>query len=211
MDIEYGLIVLSLFFSKIKEQVKYLQVLVLISISAVATSQDVSYSNRSINPGISIGINEGGSEMGFGGMISFSYKHGVWKGDRLRLSPGIMTGNFMSLMVTDVPDYYYRLTSLGLNAELDLIRIGSLSLVIYGGGFVNYSRGLKGTGGWPQGENTYSDYFWRLYCGGSFGGGLRLNRPDSRFIYELYPLNFQVGPDYYMMGFTQFSLGIKLH
>jgi len=190
-------------------RVKYFQILFLLNITVVAAAQDVEYSNRSINPGISLAINEGDREIGFGSMVSLSYKHGIWKGDRLRLSPAVMSGNFISILVTDVPDYYYRLTSLGINAELDLIRLGSFNMVVYGGGFINYARGLAGTGGWPQEANTHSDYFWRLYYGGSFGGGFRLNMPGSRFIYELYPINFQFGPNYYMTAYSQFSLGIK--
>jgi hypothetical protein len=191
-------------------RVRLLKILFLLCAVTDASAQDTSYSNRSFNPGIALGINAGDHEMGVGSMMTFSMEYGVWKEDRLRLKPELMAGTFLPFGITDTPDMYYRVTGLGLNAVMDIIRLGSFSIAVSGGGFLNYSRGLIGTGGWPEEGHDSSDYFWRLYYGGSLGGGIRINGPDSRLIYEFFPLNFQFGPNYYLLAYTRFSVGIKI-
>ena len=116
----------------------------------------------------------------------------------------------MPLMITDTRDQYYRLSSLNFTANLDIIRLGSFSLMAYGGGFLNYSRGLLGTGGWPEIGALDSEYFFRLYYGGTFGGGLRYNSPDKLIGFEVLPFNFQFGPDYYFTAYISVGMHINI-
>lgn len=189
---------------------RFLKVLFLLCAVTTASAQDTSYLNRSFNTSIALGINEGDQEMGVGSMMTLAMEYGIWKEDRLRLKPELMAGTFLPFGITDTPDMYYRVTGLGVNAVLDVIRLGSFSIAVSGGGFLNYARGLIGTGGWPEAGHTSSEYFWRLYYGGSLGTGIRINNPDRRLIYEFFPFNYQFGPNYYLLAYTRFSVGIKI-
>jgi hypothetical protein len=168
------------------------------------------FSNNSFKVGAGIGIMEGLKETGMGTIFSLGYQKSLWK-DRLRINPNIMVGGFTPVVITDVRDQYIRITSLGFNGFLDAIKYKSVSIFIGTGGFLNYSRGLLGTGGWPESGNTSSQYFFKMYYGGYLTGGLRINPPKSRIAYELMPLNFCFGNDQFFIGFFKFGIDIKLN
>jgi len=168
------------------------------------------YSNDGFKVGVGLGTNEGLSEIGMGTLFSFGYQKSVWK-ERLRINPNIMTGGFLPYAVTDVEDQYYRITSLGLNGYLDALKYKAFSIFVGAGGFINYSRGLFGTGGWPHEGNNGSEYFFKLYYGGYLGGGIRINPKNKRIAYELTPINVCLGNDYFTLGFLKFGIDIKIN
>ena len=168
------------------------------------------FSNNSFKVGAGIGIMEGLRETGMGTIISLGYQKSLWK-DRLRINPNIMVGGFTPVVITDVRDQYIRITSLGFNGYLDALKFKSVSIFIGTGGFLNYSRGLLGTGGWPESGNTSSQYFFKLYYGGYLTGGLRINPSKSRIAYELTPINVCFGNESFVIIFLKFGIDIKLN
>jgi len=168
------------------------------------------YSNSSIKIGAGIGFNEGMKEMGMGSLLTIGYQKSFWR-DRFRLNPHIIATGFFSFGVTDTRDQYYRITLLGVNGYLDFIKKDFASLFIGAGGFVNYTRGLLGTGGFPEAENTSSNYFFKFYYGCYLGAGLRITPRKSRIAYELTPVNAYFGNDHFILGFLKFGVDIKLN
>jgi len=188
---------------------KYLLILTVALFTAISDLKSQEYSNNSLKAGLGIGMNEGIREMGMGTLISFGYQKSVLN-DRLRINPNFMTGGFFPFGITDTRDQYYRITSLGVDGYLDVIRYKPFSLFVVAGTLVNYSRGLLGTGGWPEAGNNTSDYLFKLYYGGHVAWGIRVNQPKSRLAYEITPLNICFGNDHFFMGFIKVAIDIKL-
>lgn len=189
---------------------KYLLILTvtLFSINSDLMSQE--FSNNSLKVGLGVGMNEGLKEMGMGTLVSFGYQKSVLN-DRLRINPNFMTGGFFPFGITDTRDQYYRITSLGVDGYFDVIKYKPFSLFVVAGGLVNYTRGLLGTGGWPEAGNNTSDYLFKLYYGGHLAWGIRVNQPKSRLAYEITPLNICFGNDQFFMGFIKVAIDIKLN
>jgi ribosome biogenesis GTPase / thiamine phosphate phosphatase len=167
------------------------------------------FSGNSLKTGVGLGITEGLRETGVGGVVSFGYQKSVLN-DRVRINPYFMTGGFLPFGITDTRDQYFRVTSLGVNGYLDVIKIKSLSLFLGAGGLMSYSRGLLGTGGFPEEGSNSSEYFFKLYGGGYLGAGFRINPPDRKIAYELTPINFYFGNDGFFMSFLEIGVDIKL-
>jgi opacity protein-like surface antigen len=186
--------------------------LILFVVLALPNTQSVAqkFSNNSLKVSAGVAMNEGKREMGVGTIVSFAYQKSLWK-ERLRISPYLLTGGFWPFGITDTREQYYRVTTLGINGYLDVIRYKPVSIFIGAGGLVDYSRGLLGTGGWPDEGNTSSEYLFKLYYGGYLGAGLRINKPDSRFAWELMPVNICFGNDYFLLAYFRFGMDIKLN
>lgn len=184
--------------------------LLLVIIGFNLHAQDRAFSGKSIRTGIGIGINEGHWETGMGLIYSFGIQKSYGEKQRLRLNPNIIVGGFTPLMITDTRDQFYRMTSLGLNLHYDLIKYKAVSLVTTAGAFVNYSRGLLGTGGWPEANNNHSEYFYKMYCGANLSAAIRVDPKNSRLAYELRPISIQFGNDYFFLGYYMFGIDIKL-
>jgi hypothetical protein len=189
---------------------KYLLILTVTLLTFNIEVRSQEYSNNSLKVGIGIGMNEGMQETGMGTLVSFGYQKSVLNG-RLRINPNFMTGGFFPFAITDTRDQYYRMTSLGVNGYFDVIKYKPFSLFVVAGGLLNYSRGLLGTGGWPEAGNNTSDYLFKLYYGGQVAWGIRINQPKSRLAYELTPLNICFGNDHFFLGFIKFGIDIKLN
>ena len=147
-------------------------------------------------------------ETAMGTLMSFGYQKSVWK-DRLRINPNITTGTFSSFAMLDVRDQHYKLTSLSINGYLDIPPRKPVSIVVGTGVFLNYSRGVLGTGGRNE-NNRSSEYFHKLYYGIFVGAGLRISPTNSRFAYELVPINYQAGNNSFELHFFKFGIDIKL-
>lgn len=173
-------------------------------------SQETEFKSTSIRTGIGIGINDGHWETGTGIIYSIGYQKSYGKKNKLRLNPNMIIGGFVPLGITDTRDQFYRITSLGLNLHYDLLKYKAFSVVTTGGGFMNYSRGLLGTGGWPEANNNSSSYFHRLYFGGNLSLGLRINPKNSKLAYEFRPINVQFGNDYFLLSYLMFGMDFKL-
>jgi hypothetical protein len=121
-----------------------------------------------------------------------------------------MTGRFFPFAITDTRDQYYRISSVGVNAYLDVIKYKPFSLFIGAGGHLNFSRGLLGTGGFPEEGNRTSDYLFKLYYVGYLTAGIRINPPDKRIAFELMPINLCFGNDNFLLEFFKIGIDIKL-
>jgi len=173
-------------------------------------SQETEFKRTSVKTGIGIGINEGLREIGVGLVYSIGWQKSVGEKNRVRINPNMLYGGFLPLGITDTRDQFYRMTTLGFNVHYDLIRYKAASIVTTGGGFMNYSRGLLGTGGWPSENNNSSDYFFTLYFGGNASVGLRIAPEKSKVAIELRPVNMHIGTKGYLYNYIMFGIDFKL-
>jgi hypothetical protein len=173
-------------------------------------SQEFEFKKSSIRTGIGIGINEGQREIGNGLIYSIGWQKSYGKKSKIRLNPNMIFGGFLPIGITDTRDQFYRITSLGLNIHYDLIQYKAVSIVTIGGGFINYSRGLLGTGGLPEANNNSSEYFYSLYVGGNASIGLRIDPKKSKLAYEIRPINIHFGNKGFMLGYLMFGIDFKL-
>jgi len=173
--------------------------------------QEDANGKSSIRTGLGLGINEGKREIGFGLLYSIGWQKSIGEKNRLRLNPNIVYGGFRPVIITDTRDQYYKASSLGFNVHYDLIEFERASIVTSLGGFVNYSRGLLGTGGMDEEASTGSDYFHALYFGGSASVGVRIESKNRKMAYEIRPYNFQYGTEGFVMSYFMFGMDIKLN
>lgn len=188
---------------------KFLFTALLILTLFTVKAQENEFTRSSIKTGIGIGFNDGEEESGFGLVYSIGYQKSFGEKERFRINPNLLIGGFSSYTITDTRDQFYRITSLGMNINYDVLRYKSVSLLITAGGFLNYSRGLFGNGG-EINTNSSSRYFHKIYFGGNAGIGLRINPPKSRFAYEIKPLNVAIGNKGFVLGYIMLGLDIKL-
>lgn len=179
-------------------------------ISNFLFAQEGEFKSTSIRTGIGIGFNEGLRETGLGLVYLVGWQKSYGKKNKLRLNPNIIIGGFSPIGITDTRDQFYRISSLGLDIHYDLIKYKAVSIVTTGGGFINYSRGLLGTGGWPEANNDKSEYFNSLYLGVDTSLGIRVNPKNSKLAYEFRPISIQFGNNYYVLGYLMVGIDIKL-
>ncbi len=142
------------------------------------------------------------------GELYFLYQKSFGKKEKFRINSNLIYGRFNSNGINDTPQQFFRITSIGMNVNYDLVKCKSVSLLITSGGFLNYSRGLFGTSG--ENEIRNSSYFSQLYFGGTAGIGIRINSTKSRFAYEIKPLNVQIGNNGFELGYIMFGMDIKI-
>ncbi|MEK6153863.1 hypothetical protein WIW50_11410 [Flavobacteriaceae bacterium 3-367] len=189
---------------------RFLVLLLFLSIMSNSHAQEVEFKRTSIRTGIGIGYNEGKREHGMGLIYSIGWQKSYGENNRLRLNPNMIIGGFLPIGITDTRDQFYRITSLGLNLHYDFLRHKMFSLVATAGGFINNSRGLLGTGGWPDENNNSSRYFNTLYFGGNISAGIRVSPKNRKLAYEIRPLNIQVGNDFFVLGYLMFGIDFKI-
>ncbi len=193
-----------------KLKLLYLSLFVFLIMGSKSNAQETEFKRTSVRTGLGVGYNDGKKESGIGILYSIGWQKSFGKKNRIRLNPNLMIGGFLPLGITDTRDQFYRITSIGVNLHCDLIKYKAVSIVITGGSFLNYSRGLLGTGGWPETNNNNSEYFRDLYFGGSISIGLRINPKNGKLAYEFRPFNIQVGNDDFILGYFMFGVDIKI-
>lgn len=174
----------------------------------LCSAQNQAFKKKSLKTGIGVGYNEGETENGMGIIYSIGLQKTVGKKQRTRLNPNLMIGGFTPIGFTDARQQFYRTTTLGYNLHYDVLKYKTLSIVTSVGPFVTYSRGLLGTSG--DGDiNNRSEYFTKLYYGGSFSVGLRIDAPKKNVAYEIRLLNVMVGNNYFGQGYFMFGVDFK--
>lgn len=174
-------------------------------------SQETEYKKTSIKTGLGIGFNQGHREIGMGLIHSIGWQKSYGKKDKIRLNSNLAIGGFSPFITRDVRKQFYRISTLGLYINFDLIKYKSISIIAAGGTFINYSRGLIGTGG-PPDENysNNSEYFYSLYFGGNASIGLRVDIKKNRLSYEFRPINISIGNRGFMLAYLLLEIDFKL-
>jgi len=173
-------------------------------------TQETGSSGTAVKASFGIGINSGKKETGNGLIYSIGWQKSLGKEHKIRINPNMMFGEFSPFAITDVRKQFYRITNLGFNLYYDLIRYRAVSLVVTAGGFMNYSRGLLGTGGPPELNHNRSEYFHHLYFGVNGSAGIRINSKKSRLAYEIRPVNIYYGTNEFILGYMMIGVDIKL-
>ena len=193
---------------------KKLNILILLFFLSSLTlwSQENEFSNKTYNIGFGIGANEIG--------IGRVYQFGIQKTSKInsKFRYGF-TGQFVSvtnIFVTDVKNQMEHTTSLDYRLAYDLVKYKSISLFLQTAPFINYTRGLIGTGGeFSTGKNG----FYRKIVGGGLAGlGIRIDNPKKSYAIEINPLTIHYGYAYsgkdlvnheYYLGYFQINVNFK--
>ena len=174
-------------------------------------SQEIEFKNSSIRTGVGLGINQGEEEAGIGLAYTIGWQKSYGKKNRIRLNPNIILGSYRTYAIpTDTRDQLYKITILGYNIHYDLIKAEAVSIIVTAGSFINYSRGLLGTGGWSITNNNSSEYFHSFYYGANISFGFRVNPKKSRLVYEFRPMNIHIGNNGFILGYLMFGMDFKL-
>lgn len=176
-----------------------------------AQAQQPAAQGRAIQAAAGLGIQEGKEEGGLGLVATLGYQKSLGAAARWRLNPQLVYGEFSSQSFTDSRDQFYRTTSAGVALHYDVVRYRAVALLVSGGAFVTYARGLLGTGGELQPPTTGSRYFRELYVSGAGGFGLRISPATSRLAYEIRPLTLHVGSKGFALGYASLGLEVKLN
>lgn len=196
--------------TKINLFVLSLTILLLTGTTIYAQGQEIAYRRTTIKTGSGISINEGQREVGIGLIYSVGIQKSYGKNNRLRLNPDVLLGSYRTYVFpTDTRDQFYKITALGLNIHYDLISKEAVSFVTTCGGFINYSRGLLGTGGRTEENNNSSEYFHSLYFGANANIGIRIDSKKKKLAYEIRPVNLYFGNKGFILGFIMFSVDFK--
>lgn len=133
---------------------------------------------------ISISYQEGNGEMGFGIPFGIGYQKQEYNG-RFRIHATIQDASFMSLGITDAPDYYYRVSTLGLHSDIDVLRYYSFSIVLSTGVGGSLSRGIKSEFWDMDGNYSSGGYFARFYPTVYLAYGIRIAPRKSKYALEI--------------------------
>ena len=175
---------------------------------ATAQTPDSTFSRTSLTTAVGLGFQDGREETGFGLLLGLGVQRSYTPTARVRLSAGVLLGEFSGVGVRDVPDAFYTLTALEVGVAADVLRYRAVALVAGLGGFVGYTRGLFGTGGDPGARE--SRYFVNGYVGGKLGVGVRVNPAGRRVAFEVRPLNIYAGSGGFVIGSGQLGVELKL-
>ncbi len=179
-------------------------------INPIVYGQNQKFSKNSIKIGFGAGVSIGNNTNGAGFVYTVGYQREI-RTNRLRLNPDFSIGHYSSKLMLDARDQYFNSINIETNINYDLIRIKWFSLVIGCGCLVNNSRGLRGTGGYPDGntEPLASEYVSDFHFGGYAGGGFRINLPDKRTALNIMPFNIHYGNNYFAEFHTKIELDFK--
>jgi hypothetical protein len=172
-------------------------------------AQEPAPPRHSIQLAAGLGVHQGREERGLGLLVAVGYETPL--GGRARLRPQLVCGEFSAAGITDTRDQFYRTTAAGLGVDYDVLRLRAVALVVSGGGFVTYARGLLGTGGELQPAGQGSRYFAHFYASGSAGLGLRVSPMGSRLAYEVRPVTLHAGSAGFALGYASAGLAMKLN
>ncbi len=175
-------------------------------------SQKDEFSNKTYNIGFGIGANE----IGIGRIYQFGIQKTSKTNTKFRYGFMWQFASINNIFVTDVKDQMEHTTSLDYRLAYDLVKYKSISLFLQTAPFVNYTRGLIGTGGeYSTGNNG----FYRKIVGGGLAGlGVRIDNPKKSFAIEINPLTIHYGYAYsgrdpvnhdYYLGYFQINISFK--
>jgi len=176
-------------------------------ISWAADRDSIDYPTT-VKFGFGPGISDGNTTTGGGSVFFAGFQKALWNG-RFRLNPNFALGMYSSKLVMDVRDQWFNSLNLEVLLYYDLIRFRGVSLTIGTGGVLNNTRGLLGTGGYPPGDSR-SEYTSEYMLGACLGAGIRILPSAGNYAVELLPLNFHIGPDYFMEAYMKISFELPL-
>lgn len=191
-------------------RIKGIMLLFLLICFANAFGQD--FPEKSIKTSFGLGMHMGKNTAGAGLSYSIGYQQEIWN-ERFRLNPNISFGQYNSkFLPLDARDQYFNSTNLELNLFFDLTKSEAFSLVLVGGGIVNYTSGMLGEGGDPEAfaENIPAKYVNDLHIAAIMGAGFRINSLGKRSSLNILPLNIHVGTQGFLEFTPKIELAIKL-
>lgn len=166
------------------------------------------FSKNSIRFRTGIGVSMGSRADGVGITYSAGFQREL-RNPRFRINPNLSFGQYSSRFVMDARDEYFNSTNLETIFYFDLLKGKKGALVIGAGGLVNNTRGLLGTGGDYEGQQS-SEYISEFHLAVYVGCGLRFSSPDKRLAFEFMPFNFHLGTNDFLESHLMIGLEIKL-
>ncbi|MEW5845419.1 MAG: hypothetical protein AB1777_04035 [Bacteroidota bacterium] len=158
-----------------------------------------------------IAYEEGRGEQGFGIPLGVGYQRQFLNG-RMRLHTSIQAASFRTFAITDVPDSYYRVTTLGMYSDFDILRYFSFSIVLAAGAGLSYSRGYTSSW-WDEysGQTIYNGPFNRWYPTVYLAYGIRIAPRKSRYAIEIFlPSGGHANNNFYLLHAIRIGVDYRL-
>jgi len=159
--------------------------------SSAAISQDSIWvwrdkATKSIKFFAMIGYQVGKGEKGFGIPIGIGYQRICGNG-RFRINASVQDATFRSIAITDSPDHFFRVSTMGFYSDIDILRYHSFSVVLGTGAGLSYSRGYTSIW-WDEdtSQSIYGGYFNRWYLSGYLAYGIRIAPKRGRYAIEIF-------------------------
>lgn len=166
---------------------------------------------KSIKLFTSISYHEGQGENGIGIPIGIGYQKQYLKG-RLRVNSSVQAASFRNFGITDVPDNYYRVTTLGAYANFDILRYYSVSIFLSAGAALSYSRGMISSwfdedSGLPISGKNFNRWYPTLYG----GYGIRIAPRKAKYAAEiLFPPGGHASRSAYLIHALRVGVDFRL-
>jgi len=157
-----------------------------------------------------IAYQEGRGEQGFGIPLGIGFQKHYLNG-RMRLNTSVQAASYRTFAITDVPDSYYRVTTLGIYSDFDILRYYSFSVVLGTGAGLSYSRGIT-LGWWDEnlGQTTQNEPFNRWYPSVYLAYGIRIAPRKSRYAVEVFlPPGGHANRNFYLLHAIRVGVDYK--
>jgi len=171
-----------------------------------------NFREKSIKTSLGMGTHMGKNTDGLGMVYSIGYEQEIWN-KRFRINPNISFGQYSSkVLPLGARDQFFNSTNLEFNLFFDLTKSEAFSLVLVGGGLVNYTSGMLGEGGDPENypEDLHSEYVNDFHIAAIMGAGFRINSVGKRSSLNILPLNIHIDNQGCLEFTPKISVDIKL-
>lgn len=166
---------------------------------------------KSLKVFTSIAYHEGIGEQGLGIPVGIGYQVQYFRG-RVRLNFSLQAASFRNFGITDVPDNYYRVTTLGAYANFDILRYYSISIFLSAGTALSYSRGMISS--WfdeDSGIRISGKNFNRWYPTLYGGYGIRISPRKAKYAVEiLFPPGGHASRSAYLIHALRVGVDFRL-
>lgn len=157
-----------------------------------------------------IAYQEGRGEQGFGIPLGIGFQKHYLNG-RWRVNTSIQAASYRTFAITDVPDSYYRVTTLGIYSDLDILRYYSFSVVLGAGAGLSYSRGIT-LSWWNEnfGQTIQDEPFNRWYPSVYLAYGIRIAPRKSKYAVEIFlPPGGHANKNFYLLHIVRVGVDYK--
>ena len=170
-------------------------------VSCVVQTQAQEFSKNSIKVGAGVEGIDNTKVDGHGFVTALTYQRQLK--DWLWLAPHAKHGTYTTLGITDTPDEYFNIMTLGIGMNATILHY----LCVGVGTEVNYLHGLIGTGG----EISHASHYVRSFYPDLYANaGLRIAPREKRIAVNIIPFNLSMGIHEELSLAMQLEMEIKL-
>ena len=170
-------------------------------VSCVVRTQAQEFSKNSIKVGAGVESIDNTKVDGHGFVTALTYQRQLK--DWLWLAPHAKHGTYTTLGITDTPDEYFNIITMGIGVNATILHY----LYVGVGTEVNYLHGLIGMGG----EISLASHYVRSFYPDLYANaGLRIAPREKRIAVNIIPFNLSIGIHEELSLAMQLEMEIKL-